>query len=699
MRLFPSPTPGYFAASSGAANYFSNATEGDRDNSFDVRIDHQFNAKHSIFGHFDRFSNYILNPDDYGNQQEPTNSNDRIPGYHALVQHTWVIKDDLIFTHHGSWGHSESNRASTDPLSPSSVFGFNAAAAPGRANVFTPQILAVVGQLGAIGNSEPQETNKSSVYQYQADISWLKGKHTIKIGTDIRRYFVQHFDPQDLTLTGSKALTGGPSPTSSQSNGNAIAELMLGFTPVVSGYTPLVTERDTTFFVYAEDTWKLTPKLTATYGLRYGIQGSWVTDGNLLNYLDETTPNPIGGFAGLPGLVGGIGIPGVSVSARTEQDPNYEHIEPRFGLSYAMNDKMVIHAGFGIFRHPQAAEQSYSELGGSARKSTSVSSGTVGSSVQIVAGDSTSSPGYYTLGDPFFAGGGAPPAPYGGNPVAKAGNSVASGPLSIELGQAVEGDLRQQTGPYQEIASFDVQRILPSHFVATIGYVNNEGVRLRTAYLLNQLSDATLATCASASSCTALSNSVPNPFYNQITDSSSTLYAATIPAGYLKRAYPQFSSFEPIDVGWAHSTYRALQLTLQHREANGLSMLVGYTFSKAIDQSSDGSATASIQDNGCHVCERSISEQDSTHNFVENTIYELPFGHNRAWLNSGIASVLAGGWQLGNAFKYYTGIPVQLMQTATSLVGNTVLRPMIAPGISIAPTSSTQTFNPLQPSR
>lgn len=698
MQLFPSPTPGYFAASNGAANFYSNAAEYDTDNSVDIRMDHQFNARHSIFGHFDRFSNLIFNPDYYGNNQEPTNSDDRIPGYHILASHTWIIKNDLIFTHHGSWGHSESNRASKQPLSPSGVFGFNAAAAPGITNTFTPQILAVTSQLDAIGNAEPLETNKSSVYQYQADLSWLKGNHTIKFGVDIRRYFVQHYDPQDLTLTGGKALTGGPSTSSSNSNGSAIAEMMLGFTPVVSGYEPRVTLRDMVYFGYIEDTYKVTRKLTATYGVRYGIIGSWLTDGNILNYLDETSPSPIATAAGLPNLVGGIGIPGVSTTSRREQNPSYAHVEPRFGLSYAVNDNTVLHAGFGIFRHPQASEASYSELGGSFRKSTSVSSGTVGSAVQIVSGSSTSSPGYYSLGDPFNAGGGAPPAPYGDNPVAKAGNNVGNGPLSINLGQLAEGDLRAQSGPYQEIASLDVQRSLPDHFVATVGLINNEGVGLRSAYQLNQLRDSVLAQCVAADAtgktCTPLSNAVANPFHNVITDSSSTLFAATVPAGYLQRTYPQFSQFEPIDVGWAHSTYRALQVTLQHRESNGLSVLVGYTFSKAIDQSGDSSSTASIQDNGCHTCERSISEQDSTHNFTENTIYGLPFGHSRMWLNSGIPAVLAGGWEIGTAYKFYTGIPVQLTQTVTSLVGNPVLRPTIVPGVSLTQTSSTQAFNP-----
>jgi hypothetical protein len=721
LSMFPSPTPGFYnAATQAGANYFSNATEGDTDNSIDLRIDHQFSGKHNMFGHFDRFSNYIFNPDDYGpsglgHEQEPTNSNDRIPGYHALVNHTWTIRNDLIFNHHGSWGHSESNRASVLPLSPSGVFGINAAAAPGRTDVFTPQIESVSNQLGEIGNSEPLETNKSSVYQYQADLSWLKGKHDFKFGGDIRRYFVQHWDPQLMTLTGGKALTGGSSPSTSVSNGSAIAEILLGFTPMVSGYEPLVTLRDMVYFVYGEDTYKVTRKLTATYGVRYGIIGSWVTDGNMLNYLDETSPSAVAPDVTLPTgapLLGGIGIPGVSIASRTEQDPSLVHIEPRLGLSYALNSNTVIHAGYGIFRYPQASEASYSELGGMARVSTSVSSQTVGSTVQIVPGTSTSSPGYYTLGNPFYASGGAPPAPYGDNPSPLAGNNVGSGPLSIELGQTVEGDLRKQTGPYQENYSVDVQRSMKGHFVATVGYAGSEGVRMRSGVLMNQLSDAALAQCATGSpltptvtpsatdkaftTCTPLSTSITNPFYNVITDSSAqnSLAKSTLPAGNLLRAFPQFYKFEPIDVGWGHSSYNALQATFQHRAGNGLSLLVGYTYSKAIDQTGDSSSTFGIQDNACHSCERAVSEQNQTHNFVESTMYELPFGHTGMWLKSGVPAAIAGGWQLGTAYKFYSGTPVQLTETATSLVGNSAFRPTIVPGVSVKPTTSSQYFNP-----
>jgi hypothetical protein len=348
-----------------------------------------------------------------------------------------------------------------------------------------------------------------------------------------------------------------------------------------------------------------------------------------------------------------------------------------------------------------------------ARVSTSVSNQSVGGNYTVVSGSSTTSPGYYTLGNPFYAAGGAPPAPYGPNPTALAGNNVGSGPTSIELGQNISGDLRQQTGPYQEVLSLDVQRVLPSHFVVSVGYILNEGVRLRSAIQLNQLSDSVLAQCTNGATvagtfqagdptgktCPALTTNITNPFYKVITDTSAVnnLSAATIPAGNLQRAYPQFGAVTALDVGWGHSTYNAMQLSVQHRQANGLSVLLGYTYSKEIDQTGDSSSSSSaayMQNNGCHKCERSVGEMDATHVFTENAIYELPLGHNRYFLNTGIAAFLAGGWQIGEAYKFDSGLPVLLTQSATALVGNQVLRPTRVSGVSLAPTNSTQAFNP-----
>ena len=104
-----------------------------------------------------------------------------------MVDHTWVISPTVIFDHHVSWAHMESHRGSVDPLG-TAPFGIPASAAPGITATFTPQVEATTNQLGELGNSEPYERNPNSVYQYAASVSWLKGIHTLKFGTDLRRY-------------------------------------------------------------------------------------------------------------------------------------------------------------------------------------------------------------------------------------------------------------------------------------------------------------------------------------------------------------------------------------------------------------------------------------------------------------------------------------------------------------------------------
>ncbi len=250
-----------------------------------------------------------------------------------------------------------------------------------------------------------------------------------------------------------------------------------------------------------------------------------------------------------------------------------------------------------------------------------------------------------------------------------------------------------------------MQRSLPAHFVVTAAYAGDVGVHLYGAIELNQLSDAELATGS------ALTTVVRNPFYGIITDSSSPLSAPTVEEGLLERPYPQFLNFESLNTGWGHSNYQAGQLTVEHRMSQGLSMLVGYTYSKSIDDIGESGTTASIQDNGCLKCERSIADLDQTNVVRVSSMYELPFGSQKPFLNHGFASYIAGGWTIGGTYEYNTGQPLQLTGPIQgglssnlygmdpSLTGNSnVIRPSLMPGESITNTSGLPAVNGIRPS-
>ncbi len=690
LAMYPDPNKTSTVVGSDENNYFSDATSSDKEYGYDLRIDHRFNDKQTLFGHIDFSDHYILYAPVFGpTSYTPTNGNDLLPLRNIIVDHTWVISPTMIFDHHLSWGYMESHRGSVDPLG-TAPFGIPGSAAPGITSTFTPQVESTSNQLGEIGNSEPYERNPSSVWQYAPTLTWLKGIHTFKFGADLRRYPDQLFDPQLLTVNTSRTFTGGPSASSpGGTTGNAIAELLMGQATVTSGYAPKVNTRHQYYAFYAEDTAKLTHQLTVTYGLRYSYEGADVSSGNELNYLDTTDPSaiasqiPANPYVTGSNLVGGVGIVGLNGQSRVLQIPGKLHFEPRLGFSYALDNKTVVHGGIGIFYQPTASWETDPPAYGFTRQSTSID---------------TQTNGYqplFNLSNPFPGG---LPAAYGNNPSALPGNNTGSGPLSIELGQTIEGNPRKQSDAYQEVWSLDVQRILPANFVVTASYAGNEGIHLYGGLELNQLTDAELGLGS------ALQTTVANPFFGIITDSSSPLSKQTVQEGLLERPDPQFLNFEALSDGVGHSTYQAGQLTVEHRMNQGLSMLVGYTYSKSIDNIGEaGYSSPSVQDNGCMRCERSIADLDQTNVLRVSTVYELPLGPQKIFLNSGPLSYLAGGWQIGGTGQYNTGQPLQLSSPIegglkSNLYGMNVLRPDLVSGQSITNTAGLPAIKGVYPS-
>jgi hypothetical protein len=650
LALYPKPNqPG--TGSSSQNNFFSNAPGTDDNNSYDTRIDHQFNGAHSVFGHYTDFTNRIHNSDYFGNGLSPVMADDRIPGKNIMVDHTWAIKTNLIFEHHFSWAHSESNRAEAIHKTPGSL-GINAGnAAPGITASMSPQVsisgASATGSESTLGNSYPFEANASSVWQYAADSNWVKGKHIFKFGVDFRRYPVQLWDPQQMSISAGTKFTTGPnttSPSPSTDSGSGMAELLLGLATVTSGYEPETKSVHYYYGGFAQDTWKVLPKLTLTYGLRYSYETGDVEKNNLLNYIDTTSTSPINGqvvsIAGepvLPALVGGIGIPGLNGTSRQLQQAESLHFEPRIGLTYQLNDKTMVHTGFGIFYHPAAAWQQYPNADGAIRSSTSIDAQSNG--LQTLPG--------YQLSSPFPSG---LPAPYG--------NSAG---LGIDLGQSIAGPGRQQNIPYQVNYSLDIQRTLPGSFVVTAAYAGNEGVHLMAPLYLNQIPDADLALGAT------LRTTVANPFYGVITDPTSTISTKTVTYEQLLRPFPQFTGVEVLNSGVGHSTYNAGQLTVEHREKDGLSLVFAYTFSKALDNvgemTSVAGTYAGFQNVHCPSCDKSRSDQNETHVVRWSTRYELPFGGQKRFLNRGFISPVVGGWAVSGIYSLDTGRPLTVSAT------------------------------------
>ena len=666
VNLYPLPNQSGTGGSD-LNNFFSNAPNTDINNSIDARVDHRFTEHQSIFGHSTYFSNHINYSDYFGNGLSPEDANDRIPGENITVDHTWTPRPNIIFEHHFSWAHSESNRAESVLKSPSSL-GFGGGVAPGITANLTPQISIsgppAVGSYSTLGNFYPFEANFSSVYQYLAETTWVKGKHTIKFGIDWRRYPTQLWDPEQMSIS-----SGGSSPganftdgftkgtTINSDSGSGVADMLLGLATVSSGYEPETRSVHDYRSVFVQDAYRLSRRLEVTYGVRYSYETGDVEANNLLNYLNFTTVSPLQSQVPSLALTGGVGIPGLNGTSRQLQVPEMLHFDPRIGAAFRLNDQTILHAGFGIFHHPAAAWQQFPNADGGIRTSTSVDAQANG--VTPLAG--------YQLANPFPTG---LPQPQGN----------AAG-LGIDLGDSIEGPLRQQNVAYQENWSFDLQRTLPGAFVVTAAYAGNEGVHLMVNEQLNQLPDSDEALGSQ------LLTLVPNPLYGLI-DPVSSVNTPTVKRSQLLRPHPQFQNMEGNNIGVGHSSYHAGQLTVEHRIKDGLAVTFAFTYSKAIDNVGEMTSVAgtmgAVTDTYCLRCDRSLSDQNEPFVVRWNTRYELPFGAGKPFLNQGFIRNLVGGWAVSAIYQLDTGRPLAVSYTNVSDLdsSSTLSRPNVVPGVS-----------------
>ena len=131
-----------------------------------------------------------------------------------------------------------------------------------------------------------------------------------------------------------------------------------------------------------------------------------------------------------------------------------------------------------------------------------------------------------------------------------------------------------------------------------------------------------------------------------------------------RRLFPRFATIDTLSA-FAHATYHSLQAKVERRFQSGFSLLSSYTWSHAIDNSTDdenignGNGPIRPQDPFNTNAEKATSGFDIKHRFVTSVVYELPFARGDGWLGaSKLARAVFGGFQIGGIFVAQTGLPV-----------------------------------------
>ncbi|HUY14044.1 MAG TPA: TonB-dependent receptor [Terriglobia bacterium] len=349
------PSPNISGATGGQPNYSALGTEAFNINNFDVKVDQYQTEKLHIFGRYSFQQYYQQAPGAFGAEGGGPNfdgihfagiSSNRDSSLAAGFDYTVSpnLLTDFRFAFFRYRVFVNPNGLGTTPATDAGIPGLNISPITndmpaffvGGAGGFNLGYALGVNQCNCPLNEQEQQ------FQFVDNWTYLKGNHTIEWGTDLR-HLMNLRVPSDSHRAGE--LSFNPSFTEGVTGTNVggglgLADFLLGGVTSFGRYVSNVTdaaERQNREFFFGQDTWRITPKLSLNYGLRWEIynpqyvnaagNGGWVYPTNGETYV--------------------AGQQGVGLNGNIQN--SLANFGPRAGLAYQINDKTVLRMGYGRF--------------------------------------------------------------------------------------------------------------------------------------------------------------------------------------------------------------------------------------------------------------------------------------------------------------------------------------------------------------
>jgi Carboxypeptidase regulatory-like domain/TonB dependent receptor len=454
-------------------------------------------------------------------------------------------------------------------------------------------------------------TEKEHQYQFVNNWTWIRGNHSIKFGADLRAAYNLRV-PSDAHRAGqldfNNDLTQGPG----GDGGVGMAGFLLGY---VSYFTRYVSNSTTAYetqprmFFYGQDTWRITPKLTVNYGLRWEI------------YKPESASKAGGG--GWLDLATGemrvAGQQGVNLEGNTKT--SYTHFAPRIGLAYQMTPKTVLRIGYGrsydvgvfgsVFGH--AITQNLPVL---ASQQLNPGSGNVAF--------------WLNQGPPSY------------NPATGLINNCnpitdPSGTKTTCLG--VNGRSLQPDNVFARARPFNNRLPTVDAWNISLQHQITSTITISAAYVGNKGTHTLVG---------------DNPAYN-VNSPTVVGYNPSNPQTNLRKPfYSKYGWTQGIDYfgNDANNKYNSFQFTTDKKFANGLLFQASYTFQHA---SNDDPNYYNIDPRVMYGPNNNYRNQT----LIFTHTYELPFGKGKKYAGDvgRAADLLIGGWALNGAWNFSSGLP------------------------------------------
>jgi hypothetical protein len=651
LALYPTPT------AAGLTNNFVGSGSGNfSQNAFDVRVDYNAPHGYQVFGRYSQdYFNIMGGPslgklDGEGFGQGGLDGKSRVhnyslaAGFDKSLGTSWLT--DFRF---GYFKYNPKDEYLDQGATPAtSLFGIpglnmGTIQTGGEPSIFFNGFggFTQIGDGLNVGRCNCPLTESEQQFQWVNNWTKIQGNHTIKFGVDLR--YAQNLRvPSDANRTGILNFDADGT-SDAGAGGLSLATFLLGdvtsFQRFVSSSTSAA-ERQGRYFIYGQDTWRVTPKFVFNYGLRWEIyQPEYVNGkGN-------------GGFANLVnGVINVAGYGGVGLNGNVRDDN--KAFAPRLGIAYSYDPKTVVRVGYGrsfdlgVFgsNFGHVVTQNLPVLANQSIADTNINSSATNNIYPV-----------FTLAQ----------GPQAFNFANVLSQVSSNGTLPL-LGP--DGTSSSRIRPtIQRLATVDawnatVQRQVTPTISVEIAYVGNKGTHVFNpsgpSYNPNEpaVGDGT-NTVACTGVPVVCSTTSFVPFVAQADRRKYFLNgvpAFTYPGYFTPTGAPLTCC--AVDLTYfgndASTNYNSLQAKVEKRFANGLQFLAHFTFSHS-----------NAFDQGYYDVNPKIAYGPDQYNrdkvFVLNSVYELPFGRGKHFLGDASRALdyIIGGWQVTNTFNYSSGLP------------------------------------------
>ncbi len=552
--------------------------------------------------------------------------------------------------------------------SPNNILEFDPSAELGLRGGFGigfPRFTGLGAAAGGMG-MDFGPTNRTTYIQDKpnavANMTWVRGNHSYKFGGEWKFENFTNRSTGNVSGTynfgssqsGLPALQGVP--LQGGNVGFPYASFLLGSATSASVANPSDPQyRRKAYAGFAQDTWKVTRRLTLDYGLRYDYQPPMYELHNRMARFSPTTPNPVAG--GRQGATEYAGY-GDKRCNCTFGDAYPWAFGPRLGVAFQLNEKTVLRAGWGI---------SYGQI----------------ANFQYIGGGNSLGMGFNSLSfsNPTF-----------GEPAVLLREGLQYNVQDL-LGASYDPGIRPQPNQTNSPPAFvdpdagrpsrmmswniAVQRELTKDLALEAAYVGNRGAWFR-ADGLNQFNGITNERLSSfglslnnPADVTLLGLQITNP---QVVARGFTKPYASFPntasLAQSLRPYPQFGDLTSLWAPLGNSWYDSLQMKLTKRYSYGLDFTMAYTWSKTLAtvEAHDGTIVP-LNDVYNRRNQKALSSSDQPHVFVTGFNYRTPaFGSNKA------LRAAVGGWTFGGILRYSSGLPIRVPTAQASTLNSVVFR-------------------------